>query len=85
MKIIRIDAVIKFLELKINQKNMKNRFLFFFYDYAYPSGKRQLLTELNTACNFSDDASFTNNIIMLAPSLFMSYFLSDKFTILGFV
>lgn len=57
----------------------------FFYDYTLPSGDWQLFTELNTEYNFGDDASFANNSFVLAPGVFLSYFPSDKSTILGFV
>jgi hypothetical protein len=57
----------------------------FFYDYTYPSGKWQLFTELNTEYNFGEEASFANNTFVLAPGIFMSYFPSDKTTVLGFV
>ncbi|WP_298495067.1 transporter [uncultured Algibacter sp.] len=57
----------------------------FFYDYTLPSGNWQLFTELNTEYNFGDDKSFANNTFVLAPGVFMSYFPSDKSTILGFV
>lgn len=57
----------------------------FFYDYTLPSGDWQLFTELNTEYNFGDDDSFANNSFVLAPGVFMSYFPSDKSTILGFV
>jgi len=57
----------------------------FFYDYTFPSGDWQLFTELNTEYNFGDDTSFANNTIVLAPGVFMSYFPSQEFTVLGFV
>lgn len=57
----------------------------FFYDYTLPSGKWQLFTELSTEYNFGDDTSFANNTFVLAPGLFMSYFPSDKSTILGYI
>jgi hypothetical protein len=57
----------------------------FFYDYTYPSGKWQLFTELNTEYNFGEEASFANNTFVLAPGVFMSYFPSDKTTVLGFL
>ena len=57
----------------------------FFYDYTLPSGKWQLFTELSTEYNFGDDTSFANNTYVLAPGVFMSYFPSDKSTILGYV
>lgn len=57
----------------------------FFYDYTYPSGKWQLFTELNTEYNFGEEDSFANKTFVLAPGIFMSYFPSDKTTVLGFV
>ncbi|GAA4268301.1 autotransporter outer membrane beta-barrel domain-containing protein [Hyunsoonleella aestuarii] len=61
---------------------LQNRF---FYDYTLPSGNWQLFTELNTEYNFGDDNSFANNTFVVAPGVFMSYFPSDKSTVLGFV
>lgn len=61
---------------------LQNRF---FYDYTFPSGDWQLFTELNTEYNFGEDTSFANNTFVLAPGVFMSYFPSQKSTILGFV
>ena len=68
----------------------------FFYDYTLPSGNWQLFTELNTEYHFGDksvednngnriEGSFANDTFVLAPGVFMSYFPSDKSTILGFV
>lgn len=57
----------------------------FFYDYTLPSGKWQLFTELNTEYGFGDDTSFANNTFLVVPGVFMSYFPSDKSTVLGFV
>jgi hypothetical protein len=57
----------------------------FFYDYTFDSGDWQLFTELNTEYNFGDEASFANKTFVLAPGIFMSYFPSDKTTILGFM
>lgn len=57
----------------------------FFYDYTFPSGDWQLFTELNTEYNFGDEDSFANKTYVLAPGVFMSYFPSQKSTILGFV
>lgn len=57
----------------------------FFYDYTLPSGNWQLFTELNTEYNFGEDDSFANNTFVLSPGVFMSYFPSDKSTVLGFV
>ncbi|AQS93842.1 hypothetical protein BXQ17_07125 [Polaribacter sp. BM10] len=57
----------------------------FFYDYTLPSGNWQLFTELNTEYNFGEEDSFANKTFLLAPGIFMSYFPSDKSTVLGFV
>jgi len=68
----------------------------FFYDYTFPSGDWQLFTELNTEYNFGKEqvqdanfdtieGSFANNSLVLTPGLFLSYFPSQKFTILGLV
>lgn len=56
----------------------------FFFDYTFPSGDWQLFTELATEYNFGSEDSFANNTYILAPGLFMSYFPSDKSTILAF-
>jgi hypothetical protein len=58
----------------------------FFYDYTFPSGDWQLFTELNTEYNFGKkEDSFANNSMLLTPGVFLSYFPSQKFTILGLV
>ncbi|WP_341221005.1 hypothetical protein [Polaribacter atrinae] len=57
----------------------------FFYDYTLPSGKWQLFTELATEYNFGSEESFANDTFVLAPGVFMSYFPTDKSTVLGFV
>jgi len=57
----------------------------FFYDYTFTGNKWQLFTELNTEYNFGDEASFANKTFTLAPGVFMSYFPSNKTTVLGFV
>ncbi|MFT5846093.1 MAG: hypothetical protein ACJARX_001077 [Psychroserpens sp.] len=68
----------------------------FFYDYTFPSGDWQLFTELNTEYNFGKKAvqdanfdtiegSFANNSLLLTPGVFLSYFPSSKFTVLGLV
>ncbi|WP_028889920.1 hypothetical protein [Tenacibaculum ovolyticum] len=62
--------------------SLQNRF---FYDYTFESGDWQLFTELNTEYGFGDDKSFANNTFLVAPGVFMSYFPSDKSTVLGFV
>ena len=65
----------------------------FFYDYTFPSGDWQLFTELNTEFNFGKEdnevsgttleGSFANNSLNLSPGIFLSYFPSSNFTILG--
>lgn len=57
----------------------------FFYDYNFPSGDWQLFTELNTEYNFGEQDSFAYNSLRLTPGVFLSYFPSPKFTVLGFV
>jgi hypothetical protein len=65
----------------------------FFYDYTFPSGDWQLFTELITEYNFGKkvernsngvqtEGSFANNSLNLTPGVFLSYFPSDKSTIL---
>lgn len=57
----------------------------FFYDYNFNS-KWQLFTELNTEYHFGKkEESFANNSLSLTPGLFLSYFPSSKFTVLGLV
>ncbi|MGJ8743765.1 hypothetical protein [Polaribacter sp.] len=56
----------------------------FFYDYTFPSGDWQLFTELNTEYNFGEETSFANKTFLLAPGIFMSYFPTDKSTVLAF-
>lgn len=56
----------------------------FFYDYTFPGKKWQLFTELNSELNFGDkEKSFANNSLNLTPGVFLSYFPSSKFTVLG--
>lgn len=65
----------------------------FFYDYTFPSGNWQLFTELNAEYNFGKklerdtngvqtEGSFANNSLNLTPGVFLSYFPSDKSTVL---
>jgi hypothetical protein len=50
----------------------QNRFL---YDYTFSGDEFQLFAELNTEFNFGDkEDSFANNSLVLAPSIFLSYF-----------
>ncbi|NND80133.1 MAG: hypothetical protein HKN53_09545 [Maribacter sp.] len=58
----------------------------FFYDYTFPGQKWQLFTELNSELHFGKASeSFANNSLVLAPGVFLSYFPSSKFTILGLI
>ncbi len=57
----------------------------FFYDYSFAGGDWQLFTELNTEYNFGDQDSFAYNSLRLIPGVFLSYFPSSKFTVLGLV
>ncbi|MDG2194389.1 MAG: hypothetical protein P8K77_05995 [Polaribacter sp.] len=57
----------------------------FFYDYTFSSKQWQFFAELNTAYNFGKEESFANNTFLAAPSVFVSYFPTQKFTVLGFV
>lgn len=58
----------------------------FFYDYSFTGGKWQLFSELNTEYNFGKkEESFANNSLRLTPGVFLSYFPSSKFTILGLI
>ena len=66
----------------------------FFYDYTFESRKFQLFCELNSRFFFGEkpikDGSFNpkggyaNNSLELTPGVFLSYFASSKFTVLGF-
>lgn len=56
----------------------------FFYDYTFASGKWQLFTELNTMYAFGDAQSFANNTFLIVPGIFMSYFPTQKATVLAF-
>ena len=58
----------------------------FFYDYSFAGGDWQLFTELNSEYQFGKkEDSFANNSLRLTPGVFLSYFPSSKFTILGLV
>jgi hypothetical protein len=68
----------------------------FFYDYTFEGNKFQLFSELGTRFFFGEksrnadgsankNGGFANNSIELAPGVFLSYFPSSKFTVLGFV
>jgi hypothetical protein len=58
----------------------------FFYDYTFPSKKFQLFSELGTRLFLGEKGEgFANNSIELAPGVFLSYFPTSNFTILGFV
>ena len=58
----------------------------FFYDYTFPGAKFQLFSELGTRLFLGKkEEGFANNSIELAPGVFLSYFPTNKFTVLGFV
>jgi hypothetical protein len=58
----------------------------FFYDYSFDGGDWQLFSELNSEFNFGKkEESFANNSLRLTPGVFLSYFPSSKFTVLGLV
>ena len=57
----------------------------FFYDYTFPRGNWQIFSELSTEYNFGDDKSFANNTFVFMPGVFVSYFPSSRFTVLGFL
>ncbi|WP_111708053.1 hypothetical protein [Lutibacter citreus] len=55
----------------------------FFFDHTFPGNKWQIFTELNTEFNFGkSEDSFANNSLGLTPGVFLSYFPSNKFTLL---
>ena len=57
-----------------------------FYDYTFPNDKWQLFSELNAEFHFGKAGdSFANNSLSLVPGLFLSYFPSSKFTVLGLI
>ncbi len=58
----------------------------FFYDYTFTGDEFQLFAELNSELSFGDkQESFANNSLRLTPGIFLSYFPSSSFTILGLV
>lgn len=58
----------------------------FFYDYTFPGDKFQLFTEFGTRIFMGNkEEGFANNSIEVAPGVFLSYFPTSKFTVLGFV
>lgn len=58
----------------------------FFYDYTFSGNKLQLFTEFGTRLFLGNkNEGFANNSIELAPGIFLSYFPTNKFTVLGFV
>ena len=66
----------------------------FFYDYTFESRKFQLFSELNSRFFFGEKSlkndtfnpkgGYANNSLELTPGVFLSYFASNKFTVLGF-
>jgi len=68
----------------------------FFYDYTFTGGKWQLFSELTTELNLGEErsfnanldtvsGSFANNSLNINPGVFLSYFPSANFTVLGLV
>lgn len=68
----------------------------FFFDHTFAGGDWQVFAELNSEFNFGKEAeqdenfdtvngSFANNSLNLTPGVFLSYFPSAKFTVLGLV
>lgn len=68
----------------------------FFYDYTFKGDKFQLFSELGTRLFFgeklnnndgsqNEKGGFANNSLELAPGIFLSYFPTNKFTVLTFV
>jgi len=58
----------------------------FFLDHTFAGGDWQLFADLNSELNFGDDEdSFANDSLRLTPGLFLSYFPSSTFTVLGLV
>lgn len=67
----------------------------FFYDHTFSGSKFQLFSELNSRfffgeklngdSGFNPKGGYANNSLELTPGAFLSYFPSNKFTLLGFV
>jgi hypothetical protein len=58
----------------------------FYYDYSFSGNKFQLFTELGTRFFFGKKGEgYANNSLELAPGVFLSYFPTQKFTVLTFV
>jgi hypothetical protein len=58
----------------------------FYYDYSFSGKKFQLFTELGTRFFFGKKGDgYANNSLELAPGVFLSYFPTQKFTVLTFV
>ena len=76
-------------ESNLNGYLAEKSFIFqnrFFYDYTFSANKFQLFSELNTRFFFGEKGKgYANNSLELTPGLFLSYFATPKFTILGFV
>ncbi|MGG8496366.1 hypothetical protein ACQY1Q_08105 [Tenacibaculum sp. TC6] len=60
---------------------LQNRF---FFDHTFSGGKWQIFTEINTEYNFGEEQSFANNTFLMVPGAFLSYFPTDKSTVLVF-
>jgi hypothetical protein len=58
----------------------------FFYDYTFKGNKFQLFSEIGTRFFFGEkEEGFANNSLELAPGVFLSYFPTNKFTVLTFI
>lgn len=68
----------------------------FFYDYTFKGNKFQLFSEIGTRLFFGEksinddntpnkNGGYANNSLELAPGVFLSYFPTNKFTVLTFV
>ncbi|MBF04687.1 MAG: hypothetical protein CMP76_15500 [Flavobacterium sp.] len=68
----------------------------FFYDYTFPGEKFQLFSEFGTRMffgkknknedgSFNPNGGFANTSLEVAPGIFLSYFPTSKFTVLGYV
>ncbi|MFV0248312.1 MAG: hypothetical protein ACK5H1_05075 [Tenacibaculum sp.] len=57
----------------------------FFYDYTFGGGDWQLFSEINTEYGFGNDNSFANNTFLIVPGAFLSYFPTNKSTVLVYV
>lgn len=76
-------------ESNINGYLAEKSFIFqnrFFYDYTFSGNKFLLFSELNSRLFFGEKGKgYANNSLEFTPGLFLSYFATNKFTVLGFV